>query len=151
MRLLFRLATLALVSLSCPAVDLEAAAPSLAASPDPGEEMAKAQAAMDKQINAGALRIRGTILYVAYSPAAEENGYLVRIDASDKKAEIGKVIMIVQDKVGRTAGQPWPASGKETVIYLVGSSPYTLPQHAPAVAPCYVPDRQSALIWAFSQ
>ncbi len=129
----------------------KAADPLPPVSPEVARETAQAQAEIEHRVDAGRLKIRGTILRVTYSPASEDDGYLVRIEASDRKDETGKVVMIVQDRPGRLAGQPWPAAGKEALIYCVGTSPYMTIQNQPAVAPCYVPDRETAIIWAFSQ
>lgn len=108
-------------------------------------------ARVEQRVDASALRIRGKILEVTYAASAEDDGYLVRIVACDKKRSMGKTIMIVQDDPGRTAGQRWPGHGKSMRVYCVGTTPYMTAKRTRATVPSYVRDRQSAIAWTLSQ
>jgi hypothetical protein len=81
----------------------------------------------------------------------DDDGYLVRIDACNKKEKVGSEIMIVEDNPGRAVGQPWPAKGKQATIYQVGTTPYLTPKNMLRVVQCYVPGHNAAVIWACSQ
>ena len=115
------------------------------------QENQKALAEIEKRVDAGKIKIHGTIQRVVYAPGLADDGYLVRIDESDRKSATGELIMIVQDQPGRLPGQPWPQTGKAGILYCVGTSPYLTTKGDSEIVPCYVPDRESAIIWAFSQ
>jgi hypothetical protein len=122
-----------------------------AVSPAVAKESQKALAEIEKRVDAGTIKIHGTILRVVYAPGVADDGYLVRVEESDKKSDVGKLIMIVQDQPGRGPGQPWPEPAKKGMIYCVGTTPYLTTRGDSEIVPCYVPDRESAIIWAFSQ
>lgn len=138
-----------------------AGAPAHAGSPDASSSAASSSpgaggygqtlSAVEQRVDASALRIRGTILDVTYAVSAEDDGYLLRIEACDKKRNVGKTIMLVQDKPGLVAGQSWPGHGKTMLVYCVGTTPYMTTKKTRAVARSYVSDRQSAIVWTLSQ
>jgi hypothetical protein len=115
------------------------------------EESEQGRVMVEHRVDANALKIHGTILLVAHAEAVDDDGYLIRIDACNKKEKVGSEIMIVQDNPGRAAGQPWPAAAREATIYQVGTTPYLTPQNTPRVVQCFVPDRNAAVVWACSQ
>jgi hypothetical protein len=128
-----------------------AAAGSAPAASTAAKENQQALVDIEKRVDAGTFKIHGTILRVVYAPGVADDGYLVKIETSDRKSTVGQLIMIVQDQPGRRPGQPWPEAGKAAPIYCVGTSPYLTTTGESKIAPCYVPDRESAIIWAFSQ